>query len=283
MSIRLLLGSCILAAVAGLFVLDHFLGTGLGVSLLVVALGVLGWCELAVMAGVHKRAQGGCWGLFLAGLLGTLYFLALGITFSPQGPIKLPPSLEPILLAAGIAAAVFASFSLVLFREDHTAGFQPLLVTLLGTIFMGLLFSYHLRLYNRQDGMLLSSIYVLGIKGNDIAAYFVGSTMGRVRFLSVSPNKSLEGCIAALVFSSIWFTGTAVLWPGVLFSWPAALGLGILLSVVSQVGDFSESLIKRFYRVKDSAVLLPEFGGILDLVDSFLYSGFVFWLFLEIK
>jgi phosphatidate cytidylyltransferase len=47
------------------------------------------------------------------------------------------------------------------------------------------------------------------------------------------------------------------------------------------MGDLSESLVKRFYSAKDSGMLLPEFGGILDLVDSFLYCGFVFWLFLS--
>ena len=68
---------------------------------------------------------------------------------------------------------------------------------------------------------------------------------------------------------------------GDVFPWPRGILLGIILSVASQVGDLSESLIKRYYQVKDSGILLPEFGGVLDLTDSFSYCGLLFWLFLE--
>ncbi len=119
--------------------------------------------------------------------------------------------------------------------------------------------------------------FVLGVKGNDIAAYFTGRAIGRHTFLKVSPKKTLEGCAAAVIFSAVWFVGASLLWPGRFFHWPQAILLGIIFSVTVQVGDLAESLIKRSCGVKDSAALLPEFGGVLDLIDSTIFSGFLFW------
>jgi len=81
------------------------------------------------------------------------------------------------------------------------------------------------------------------------------------------------------VFSVLWFTGAMAVRPEPVFPWPWGVLLGIILSIASQMGDISESLFKRYYQAKDSGVVLPEFGGILDLIDSFTYCGFLFWLF----
>jgi len=64
------------------------------------------------------------------------------------------------------------------------------------------------------------------------------------------------------------------------FGWLPAIALGIILAFSAVIGDLSESLIKRLYGVKDSGSLLPEFGGVLDIIDSFIFSGFVFWYLL---
>ena len=79
-----------------------------------------------------------------------------------------------------------------------------------------------------------------------------------------------------------WFCGAGYWLPEYFFEWPWAILFGIILSVSTQLGDLTESVLKRYYRVKDSASLLPEFGGVLDLIDSFLFSGFLFWCLLSI-
>jgi phosphatidate cytidylyltransferase len=264
-----------LAAIAVLVAIDVLLVTRAAVSSLIFLLGVAGWCEIAVMSGVASRARGGGLSLFLAGLAGTAYFLALGWREAASGAGGGLP------LAAGIAALLFVLFSIVVFRADHVRAFPHVLVTVLGVLLFGFLISYLFRIYHAKDGALLGAVYLLGIKGNDIAAYFVGRALGRTRIIPVSPRKTLEGCAAGIAFSALWFAAAGAVWPERFFPWPWALALGIILAVTAQIGDLSESLIKRFYQVKDSASVFPEFGGVLDLIDSALFSGFLFWMLLS--
>jgi phosphatidate cytidylyltransferase len=260
------------AAILGLFAADHFLATRIAISSLIVLLGLLGWYELAVMSGVASRKSGGGWPLFLIGALATGYFLWLGWW---EGATK---SAEPLHLSAGIMGLLFLAFLSVVFRPDFEAALKPLLVTILGALLFGFLFSYLLRLYHHPQGTVLALVFFFGAKGNDIVAYFFGRFFGRTRFLKVSPKKTLEGCTAAVVFSVLWFVAAGLVWPETFFRWPLGIPLGIILSISTQVGDLSESLLKRCSQVKDSSSLLPEFGGVLDLIDSVLFSGYLFWI-----
>jgi len=263
-----------IAAILGLFAADHFLATRIGISSVIVLLGLLGWCELAIMSGITSRKRGGGPPLFLVGVLSTGYFLCLGWW---DGATK---SAEPWHLSAGLAVLLFLAFLCVVFRADFESGLKPLLVTILGALLFGFLFSYLLRIYHHKEGALLAVVFFFGAKGNDIIAYFFGRLLGRTRFLKVSPKKTLEGCMAAVVFSILWFVAAGLVWPETFFRWPLGIPLGIILSISTQVGDLSESLLKRCYQVKDSSSLLPEFGGVLDLIDSVLFSGYIFWFWI---
>ncbi|MEM7235634.1 MAG: phosphatidate cytidylyltransferase, partial [Planctomycetota bacterium] len=83
--------------------------------------------------------------------------------------------------------------------------------------------------------------------------------------------------LSALVFGGLWFAGAGWLRPETFFEWPLGFLFGIILAIASSLGDLAESLLKRYYQVKDSSSLLPEFGGVLDLIDSFVFSAFLFW------
>jgi phosphatidate cytidylyltransferase len=275
MKTRVALGTFLVALVVGLVCADHFLGTRVGVSALIALLALAGWHELAAMSGIRDRARGGGPWLTLLGFAGTAYFLALAWRAGGGGGGD-----EAALSAAGIAGVLLGGAAGAAFRSDHEKGLELLLVTLAGTLLLGLLFSYTLRLYRRPDGTLIALVLFFGVKGNDIAAYFAGRAFGRHRFLKVSPKKTLEGCGAALVFSVLFFVTVSLLWPETFFPWPRAVAAGIILSITSQVGDLCESLMKRAYHVKDSSGLLPEFGGVLDMVDSLLFSGLPLWFLL---
>lgn len=119
------------------------------------------------------------------------------------------------------------------------------------------------------------------VKAGDIAAYVVGSLVGRTKMAPVlSPGKTWEGAVASLVASAAvaWFVieraGLASAgrpWGG----WPL---FGLAVGAAGMLGDLAESLAKRDLGAKDSGRLLGGLGGVLDLVDSLLLAAPVAWL-----
>lgn len=104
----------------------------------------------------------------------------------------------------------------------------------------------------------------------DSLAYFVGKSIGKHKLApSISPNKTWEGAIANLVGC----IGAAL----ALGAWlsvptPASVAVGLSTGILGQVGDLLQSRLKRQVGVKDSGSILPGHGGVLDRLDSFLYS-----------
>jgi phosphatidate cytidylyltransferase len=113
----------------------------------------------------------------------------------------------------------------------------------------------------------------------DSSAFFVGGAIGRTRLApAISPKKSVEGAVAGLV-------GAAIAGPllGLLFGEPPLLmaGYGAAIGLATIVGDLIESLVKRQTGVKDSGVLIPGHGGLLDRMDSLLLCAPVAVLYLR--
>ena len=136
----------------------------------------------------------------------------------------------------------------------------------------------------------LASLLV-AVKCGDTCAYFAGRYLGK-RKLSplISPGKTWEGAIAgvcgAALGSWLWLTfgvlGLTNAAPG---PWYWSILYGALLGIVGIIGDLAESLIKRDVGAKDSARLLPGLGGVLDLLDSILFTApvaYLLWLVLPL-
>jgi phosphatidate cytidylyltransferase len=104
----------------------------------------------------------------------------------------------------------------------------------------------------------------------------------------ISPKKSVEGAIGGLIFSvlgalaSRMFLSPALVYrTGVNLGYLHLLFIGIFLGILGQLGDLSESLMKRDCQVKDSSGLFPGLGGILDLIDSLLFTAPAFYFYLS--
>ena len=111
----------------------------------------------------------------------------------------------------------------------------------------------------------------------DTAAYFAGRAWGRAKLApSVSPGKTVVGAVAGLIGSTIIAMALSAVVLGKLdvarVSLPTSAWIGLLLGVSGQLGDLVESMLKREAGVKDSGKVLPGHGGMLDRIDSLLFS-----------
>jgi phosphatidate cytidylyltransferase len=130
------------------------------------------------------------------------------------------------------------------------------------------------------QGATLVIVAFVGVWVCDSVAYFSGLAFGRHKlFPRVSPKKSWEGAIGGFLGSvvAVWAL-TQWLVPD--FPLPHALGAGILIGIVGQIGDLAESLLKRDAELKDSSRLIPGHGGFLDRFDSMLFVAPVLLIYI---
>ena len=210
-------------------------------------------------------------GTLLAFLLPiAVHFFRLGLFAPPE-----------IALGAMVIVALFA---LALYRrstDQHPLG--AVAVTLLGVLYTAgfLSFAYALRYHNyvvtaRAGSALVFYPFVLTWI-SDTSGYFVGRAFGRSKLMpTVSPGKTREGAVGALVFCMIasWAYAHWVLVPYASLGLRTgiALALGAAIGASVQVGDLVESLLKREGGVKDSSHLIPGHGGVLDRIDGMLFA-----------
>ncbi|MCM8798194.1 MAG: phosphatidate cytidylyltransferase, partial [Candidatus Omnitrophica bacterium] len=93
----------------------------------------------------------------------------------------------------------------------------------------------------------------------------------------ISPNKSKEGTLGGLLFSTLASYGIGKNFLG-MGTWESIF-LGLLLGGLGQLGDLCESLLKRDCQVKDSGKIFPGLGGMLDLIDSIIFAVPFFYLY----
>ncbi len=121
------------------------------------------------------------------------------------------------------------------------------------------------------SGFNITLISCLIIVSSDIGSYFFGKTFGKKSLSPISPSKTVEGLIGG-IFCSI---STGILFT-YLFNWNNYLIIGIvfgiIISLMALVGDLIESMMKRDAKLKDSGNLLPGHGGILDRIDSYIFT-----------
>ena len=133
---------------------------------------------------------------------------------------------------------------------------------------------YKSNLFSRLDnfsGFRVTLITCLLIVSSDIGSYFIGKRYGKRSLSSISPGKTVEGLIGGISCSII----TGIIFSS-LFKWENSImigiSFGIIVSLMGLVGDLIESMMKRDAKLKDSGNLLPGHGGILDRIDSYIFT-----------
>lgn len=196
----------------------------------------------------------------------------------------LPDPLTPLLFGLlMLCAGVWYVFTL-------PASIGDVAITVFGPIYTGYLMSSVTQIRtlaspdvsSSLDASLLTFGVIASIWASDATAYFVGSRLGRTKMVpKISPNKTWEGFAGGLLGSvAVWLLMVWVGVPGMTV--PLALFGGVVVGVVSVLGDLFESRLKRAAGVKDSGNLIPGHGGMLDRSDSVLFGAMTAYFILRL-
>ncbi|MBN3040191.1 MAG: phosphatidate cytidylyltransferase [Candidatus Omnitrophica bacterium] len=142
--------------------------------------------------------------------------------------------------------------------------------TIVGILYFGWMFSYAVFIRDSFGfGGIIFVCFLVTI--NDLAAFWVGKALGKRKLIpEISPNKTVEGALGGIVITAIFALVFKYALPQ--FSYLVCIFLGVVISLIGQMGDLVLSVIKRDMCVKDSGKILPGHGGVLDRFDSWIFS-----------
>ena len=230
----------------------------------VAVFAVIATYEILHCVGLHKNL----W------LSAPMYLMSaaipFGLRYMASGAMALLPAVICLPLLVSLAAAVFSHGKADI--RDVSSAFVLWLYTVIG--FNSLLLIHDLVTGGRYFYLLA----FLGAWVTDTFAYFTGMLLGKHKLIpDVSPKKTVEGAIGGVAFCVAAFVGFGLLYNNL---WlmegqnPLSLWLmgvvGLLVSLVAQIGDLSLSLLKRKYGIKDFGWVFPGHGGVMDRFDSVL-------------
>ena len=160
---------------------------------------------------------------------------------------------------------------------------KDIAVTFFGIAYIVIFYAFIPMIYGMENGQLLIWYTIFAAWGTDVFAYMIGRRIGKHKFSKISPNKSIEGCVAGIVGSvvlNLIYTCVLNNFFNYNINYIVIAVIAVVLSLVGQVGDFSASSIKRYTGVKDFSNLIPGHGGVLDRFDSILLAApFAYMLF----
>ena len=281
MKTRIILGLAMIAGLAGLLTLDWFLEHAKiiqitqadGASAVLRGLPIAIVLMLVAAQSVWEMAK-------LCGAAGVL-ILGLSAVIGAAGIATLPlwsqfvgtelPGQAVILLLGVIIWIIFIEQMVTRRTVD---AIRTVACTMLTVLYLGIGGAMILQIrVSGPDGLVKLVMFLAVVKSTDIGAYFTGSAIGKHKLIPwLSPGKSWEGLFGGLAAAAgvsiliAHFTGLDIaIWQAGIF--------GVIIGTIGQFGDLCESLLKRSAKIKDSSSMVPEFGGILDIIDSPLIAA----------
>ena len=272
---RVYIGVSILAGLVAIYCIDHMLETDVGFLLMVLAF------MCAALTEFHNLvAKKGC-APFRRVVLGS------AVAYVCMRWLRLRGSIEGSYDVLALTLFMFLVFLAQGLRHKTDDAVKNISGALFGFMYIPFLGGHVLDLrFLESDGTAIGEQAVISLiliaKSVDTGAYFVGRKFGRTQLSPVlSPKKSVEGLVAGLLSGLL----VAVLLhrsPGLRIAplwWTAVVSLAI--GAAGQLGDLTESMIKRDVEVKDSNVI-PGLGGVLDIIDCLLVAAPVVYYLLRI-
>jgi phosphatidate cytidylyltransferase len=175
-----------------------------------------------------------------------------------------------------LASMIYHLFAFERGRDQAASDFA---ITLSGILYLGWLGSYLISLRNLPDGMWWILLVLPAVWLADSGAYFIGRAIGKRKFSPrLSPKKTWEGYFGGVVFGTLGGVLLAfilsLLAPGVMTLLHGGI-MGLILALITPLGDLGESMVKRQFGIKDSSNLIPGHGGVFDRIDSWLWAGVI--------
>ena len=193
-----------------------------------------------------------------------------------------PKELLNMVVTLSVPTILLILFAQVI-ATDMKTSFKDIAYTFLGIFYVVFFMMFVAFIDGMQNGKILIWYAIIAAWGTDIFAYFIGKHFGKHKFSKVSPKKSIEGCIAGTlgaILLMLLYTYVANTFWGMDYSYGFIAMMGLILSLIGQIGDFAASSIKRYVDIKDYSNLIPGHGGMLDRIDSLIFlAPFAYALF----
>ena len=278
---RLLLGILIVAALVGLCWLDaHAAIPGIWLMPVVVLITVLATREVLDLLSAAGMYPVRC-------VVYLMNILFVGTAWSQGQPQAKPPFHSgpiPSITWIMVLAVCLILWAEIRRYQKPGGNLANIAAGVFAISYIGLMLAMVVAL-RMTAGIGLIAAWIVVVKMGDTGAYTVGRLIGRHKMApTLSPGKTLEGAVGALVFSCLgawiafgWLvplTTPETMIPGPWWGW---IVFGLTVGAAGMVGDLAESLLKRDVGVKDSSRWMPGFGGVLDMIDSLLLSAPVAW------
>lgn len=183
---------------------------------------------------------------------------------------------------------VVALFLLMLF-SNRTINIKHLGELLFGLVYIPYFLSHIIYIHSLDFGRFYVWLVFIGAFMSDSCAYFVGSYLGKHKLCpDISPKKTVEGAIGGVIGGGLSFVVYGIIvnafftsyLNGGSFNLILLFLLGVIASIVSQIGDLTASAIKRQFGIKDFGNIFPGHGGMLDRCDSIILVAPIIFLFL---